>query len=37
MMAWSLNELFAVVSKAFKKMGKSIPEDVAIIAYRWYA
>jgi LacI family transcriptional regulator len=30
----AVNELFAVVaSKAFKKMGKSIPEDVAIIAF----
>jgi LacI family transcriptional regulator len=30
----AVNELFAVIaSKAFKKMGKSIPEDVAIIAF----
>jgi LacI family transcriptional regulator len=30
----AVNELFAVIaSKAYKKMGKSIPEDVAIIAF----
>jgi LacI family transcriptional regulator len=30
----AVNELFAVIaSKAFKKMGKSIPDDVAIIAF----